>query len=198
MALSPPGPQSPPGPALPSLTLSWKGSLPLSRPSTGSQGRAARLHESRNTQDVCSKYSSSTSHVPTFNSHNNPEGDISLLFQMSKKKSRQEIFKSFLGFIDGRRQGQVAWLRRPLRWGSASWFCGHRQNAAQCSGVQGAVEPRLGLSQDSALCPGHGLTACPLHPLCQSPNSKGSVSENSSSPTALETRVAWRPGRYKV
>lgn len=73
----------------------------------------------------------------------------------------------------------MAWLRKPLRWGSASWFCGHRQNAVQCSGVQGAVEPWLGLSQDSALCP--------LHPLCQSPNSKGFVSENSSSPIAPET-----------
>lgn len=114
--------------------------------------------------------------ILTFNSHNNPKADNSHLLQISEKNQGTEILK---------RQRQAAWLEATLKMGFEAWLL----SQTECSPVVQACRGWGNHGPSLSALPHVPDVASPLSSphLRQNPNSKGTVTEDSSSAAALET-----------
>lgn len=111
----------------------------------------------------------------TFNSHNNPKADNSHL-QISEKNQGTETLK---------RQRQAAWLEATLEVGCEAWL----SPQTECSPVLQVCRGWGNHGRSLSALPHVPDVASPLSSphLRQDPNSKGTVTEDSSSAAALET-----------
>lgn len=112
----------------------------------------------------------------TFNSRNNPKADNSHLLQISEKNQGTEILK---------RQRQAAWLETTLEVGFEAWLLPQ----TECRPVLQACRGWGNHGRSLSALPHVPDVASPLSSphLRQNPNSKETVTEDSSSAAPLET-----------